>query len=467
MRSKKRPEKGYLLPDPITGYDLKCVTLKIPDDATYQAAFVGAMHTLDQWWNWEKSYEPGDTRAAQAALYWRTLIDEFLQIGECMPDLIDVRQNNMTPCILEKNIDGEWTAFADLQKCPPKIRYGATGDIEWSGDDGETWQPIDDPPPQPPRGEPPEGQDNKCLAAANAVAVILAAFQQCKADFDNGLSIIIVLSALISLLATLIFFPPAFAVVLATFTALYGILSSMTLADFSGPKQDALKCILFNHATLTDTTVTFDYGAVQDDVFARANFAPANIWAAIWYLLSILGSDGLNRAGSTTSVGESDCDDCDNPCEGDFCYSWPLPQPETNTSAHPWWGYFGATYGNPDVVIDQVANSGNPGDMVLEHFECDVTWNGLGTTPGEAKIFYVISGNDPLNPSNWVYLDSITPIVSGVNHLNFDGSQACGWFGVTASLQNISGGVQLTLSNVIASGQGCFLTRDIQEPYVC
>lgn len=81
MTSQAQKNSGYLLPEQLTGHPLLCVDLLIPDVDEYRAAFLGALGTLSDWWNWEKSYQPGDTRASQAALYWRQLFLDHLCIS--------------------------------------------------------------------------------------------------------------------------------------------------------------------------------------------------------------------------------------------------------------------------------------------------------------------------------------------------------------------------------------------------
>lgn len=71
---------GYLLPTPITGYDLICVTLKIPDVQEYRAAFRGAIKRLTEWHSWQRT---GDTKGSQAATYWRQIINDHLIIQDC------------------------------------------------------------------------------------------------------------------------------------------------------------------------------------------------------------------------------------------------------------------------------------------------------------------------------------------------------------------------------------------------
>jgi len=111
--SERQRKAGYLLPEQIDGHPLMCVSLKIPDVEEYRAAFVGALYTLAQWWSWEKSFEAGDTRATEAATYWRKLLLEEM----CMPAVcpIDLRQNPFDPCEIQKSTDGvNWvTAWRD------------------------------------------------------------------------------------------------------------------------------------------------------------------------------------------------------------------------------------------------------------------------------------------------------------------------------------------------------------------
>lgn len=83
MSSERQRKRGFILPDPVTGYDLLCVSLRIPNDPDYIAAFKGHLHELGKWWMWEKSMVSGDTRATDAALYWRTLLEEYLCMSDC------------------------------------------------------------------------------------------------------------------------------------------------------------------------------------------------------------------------------------------------------------------------------------------------------------------------------------------------------------------------------------------------
>ncbi|CAG1013087.1 hypothetical protein ANRL4_04834 [Anaerolineae bacterium] len=148
MTSEAQKNAGYLLPEQITGHDLICVRLRIPDVREYRAALRGALKSLTEWWNWEKSYQPGDTRASQAASYFRELINDYLIFEDCenQPMPIQFRQ---TDCLLEYSTDGgqTWLEAADLSVCAIP---GPQGDPGPTGPQGPAG-------PQGPQGAP--GQD--------------------------------------------------------------------------------------------------------------------------------------------------------------------------------------------------------------------------------------------------------------------------------------------------------------------
>lgn len=65
----------------------------IPDVSEFRAAFLGAITSLGQWWNWEKSYIPGDRRATRSAQVWRNALETF-RIGEgCDRDCYEFAPN--------------------------------------------------------------------------------------------------------------------------------------------------------------------------------------------------------------------------------------------------------------------------------------------------------------------------------------------------------------------------------------
>lgn len=173
MTSEAQKNAGYLLPEQITGHDLICVRLRIPDVREYRAALRGALKSLTEWWNWEKSYQPGDTRASQAASYFRELINDYLIFEDCenQPMPIQFRQID---CLLEYSTDGgqTWLEAADLSVCAipgpqgdpgPTGPQGPQGAPGQDGVDGQDGAPGGQPGSQPGGDEPIAEGDCKSI----------------------------------------------------------------------------------------------------------------------------------------------------------------------------------------------------------------------------------------------------------------------------------------------------------------
>lgn len=122
MSSKTQRNKGWLLPNQIDPGDRMCVQFEAPDLPEYRAAIAGAIYELSKWWNWDKSYEPGDKRASETALLFRTSIFETLQFIEpscdCEDQEDDPDEDDAPYWEDEDNVDGvsavgeffEWVA---------------------------------------------------------------------------------------------------------------------------------------------------------------------------------------------------------------------------------------------------------------------------------------------------------------------------------------------------------------------
>lgn len=339
--------RGYLTPDSVPE-DSQCRVLRIPNSTAWLSVFMGALLPLAQSESWQKSGTLTTQEAADAAL--DVIWNAYTNANQECP--LDVRQNEETPCILEKSFDGgeTWEEFANLQLCPPLVVIGADGTPYVSDDGGETYHPA--PVEALPR-TPVEGQDTVCLAAANAVAVFVAAYAQVQDYFGSEVLFLVAVAGIIALILALLGLPIAFGAAVTAFTELWNILSSLTADDFDSDVQHEFQCIIDCNSTLDEETgiVSVDYTAVLDEVGLR--WTPPvgfNIWTAIQYLLTIVGEDGLNRAASTTSIAEAECTDCG--C-GDSCNGFDDPGTfevwqRVETVPAPTWD---EGFGNPEPSI--------------------------------------------------------------------------------------------------------------------
>lgn len=329
-------KKGYLLPDPVDGYDLICLTLQIPDVREYRIAVYGALTELGKWWTWEKSGLPDDTRAKEAGEYWRSLIEQYLEIGDCAVPF-DVRQNPDTPCILEKSTDGgeTWVQFADLTLCPPDIKmidgvlYEKDGDSYVPVPRQSTGQPPLQPAPRPRTGS---AEDNRCNAAANATAAIVALNDAVRQPVLDGKNIFEIVGYVIQIIATIVDITPFSSLIMPTIQQIideFDVLSS----EYTDPDKDDLRCILYCDASDDGGIVTFDFAHVLLDL--EADGRPLFTLAAA--LLALIGESGLNYAASASTVTGATCSDCVD-CTDPSCFT------PADTNTHSWISCVGSNH---------------------------------------------------------------------------------------------------------------------------
>lgn len=118
MTSRAQKRRGYKLPSPVIPSATTCVKLTIPDADEYRNAIKTHLMELGNWWTWEKSYTPSDTRAKEAGEIWRDKLYRTLTIGTCdegtdMPYLL--RQSPTNKYHLQQSTDNgaTWTLAYD------------------------------------------------------------------------------------------------------------------------------------------------------------------------------------------------------------------------------------------------------------------------------------------------------------------------------------------------------------------
>jgi hypothetical protein len=254
----------------------------------------------------------GAVTVDEAVTRMMTMVNRYYEEECCM---FDVRQNEEEPCALEKSDDGgeTWTPFADLQLCVPLLRLGAGGKVQVSADGGETWTDAEVVTPEP--VPPTDGYDNKCLGARNAAEVYRLTWQEVYNAWAGDGQMAFGIIAFTSVLAAMIIFPPAVAVVWSFFLLMWELITQATGGEWTDAVTERLTCIFYcNSVENEDGTLNFNWTNVLSDIVAE-DIEENLIWAVIWYLAQMVGEDGTARAASTRSVPAYDCVDCGCPSE--------------------------------------------------------------------------------------------------------------------------------------------------------
>lgn len=420
----KKQVVGYLTPDTVPE-ESHCRVLRIPADTAWLSTFMGALLPLADPASWQKYGDLSVEEAADAAL--NVIWDAYTVANQECP--LDVRQNEESPCILEKNDGGGWTEFANLQLCPPLVVIGADGTPYISDDGGATYHPA---PVEPLPRTPVIGQDSKCLAAANGTAAMAAFYAQVAQYFSNEVLLLVALGGVIALVLALLGLPIALGAAIEAFTELWAVFSSFFSDDFDSDKQDIYRCILFCHSNLVDDVVTFDYdgvlGAVDELWTPISDF---NVWTAVHYLLLIIGGDGLQRAGATTSIASADCGDCD--CPSGECYEFNFSDGDPGATACVFYGEFSVDHyaescfggiGSDAYINVGLHLSQNGSGCPIDHIEIDIEpiVAGCGW-----EIYGSPTDNDPCT-TDLVLLASGTTVSTGIQTVGgfVDGSMYVG-----------------------------------------
>lgn len=230
-------------------------------------------------------------------------------------ELKDVRQNTELPCKLEKTFDGEtWEQFANLQLCPPKIRVGAGGGVEWF--DGTGWVPLPgggderyDGGYNPPWPTPPSGQTGNCLAAENIVAVFETSMLQGKVALEAGMIAMGIIASIGSILAP---FMPA-AIFVAVASSIGGMIfdgGTAFLTDVTSTTNlDTFKCAIETSSEADGSITADDFSAIKS--YLDAKMTDATIRALYEFWCDGLGPVGMSRMGAAAGINSGDCASCD------------------------------------------------------------------------------------------------------------------------------------------------------------
>lgn len=441
---------GFPLPS-VVDPDRVCVRLNIPNDPDHIAAFWGCLWLLTYWNQWHRD---GAHTGTQVAAVWKDVwfearnLNQHLDGCEIMP--FDVRQNEESPCILEKTEDNvNWVTFANLQLCPPNIRLVPGGGTEISTDGGETWTPVVVEPITPREGGTDD--ENRCLAAANAAVCIQAGYEEVRLKYGTTANVLILAMAALTIWGFFFVFAPVIAVVLPIIAAMIAV-GGFGSAVLNEDDLEAIQCILYCNSSISAGVVTFDFDQVVTEMQAHA-FLPVNI-AGI--MLPLLGEDGLNRAGATTSITEATCECEDCPAD-EWCYTWifsesdggwvgyNFPVPAVYGSGVGWQSQYatgpgyGGTYCNIEIDV--------PADSVITHMSAAITLSGSYSGAGSGTWLAYVQGGVDGNFTSGAYDPP-----SGASELSWDGTAIN--LQKLRFLSQIDGSVSMTILQITVRGTG-------------
>ena len=280
--------------------DTQCRGTVVPASREWLGLYSDALLELTYAYNYEQ-VEPTDLtpdETAQAAyLQYVAWLDSTCGGGSAVPTLPDLD----TPIYRRNPTTGRW-------------EYLNNG--EWVEPTGE------DAIPEPAPREEPTEPEQKCGAASNAAHVLRELYSAILSAYDENLAPAVNQANIAFQVAVAIGaeFGPVSAAFLAlsdfAWTVFTQALTEITNDDWSDEFEEILVCILQKASTVTDGVVTFDFFTVNSELvgfllpviddFVRVRWQ-------VWYLLQMIGEQGLNDAGGTTAVA-GDCVTCDTWC---------------------------------------------------------------------------------------------------------------------------------------------------------
>lgn len=290
---------------------------KLPSDAAWLGTFMGLIETLMDEENWQQ-FDGGITREAAAAI-WADIVQGMYD-SALTGVVVDVRQNAVTPCILEKTMDGVvWVPFADLTRCAPSILVKSTGQIMVGTGDGFGSYTYDPPGYYPPGADiwtditPTRAMtlqtNDLCTAAANLANVFRQVYRSAGQSLGSqpGLGILDIAGDIAGALAEIfgIEFLVEFATTLAgSWFALQALFSWSNMDD----KQfHEFVCLIKPTLSGSAGHWTVNGAALSTALAAKIASAGPLPWSFLNLIGTFFGAAGLNLGTKTTAYTSYDC----------------------------------------------------------------------------------------------------------------------------------------------------------------
>jgi len=290
--------KAQFLTPEFTSETLECRVLKIPDNKEWLGIFNSALLELLNQYNWEQ-VESGDLTIEQAISICTGILNDFWLPADCSDPTACVLPGGTR--LLRLNAEGHYEEYADGEWREPTGDYAV-----------------------PPVGERSEttADERKCAAAANAANVLKQTYEivtdMVAVHASNAEIIAAFVAGMVAYLGSWIALPlvALIEIGIAFFIAFVEIAEFMTADLWDAEFDTLLTCVLYECATDSGDVVTFDFTCVNEkmastvDLLSTDALNQLRLFGQVSFMLSVIGIDGLNIAGTTTEV-EGDCSDCD------------------------------------------------------------------------------------------------------------------------------------------------------------
>lgn len=288
----KREKSGFLYPDPISPYPLRCITLHIPDTPRYRAAFWGHLWQLARAATWYQNSPVPAGELVEVSNYWLEIL---------WPDY-------------QKYLAHEDDCEDCMDCCPdPITRFTENGFQEISTDNGETWEANAADPrflPIPFLPRPEATGDVKRCNAANSVRQLMEQATTTLIDTAGAWGAIQTLVDLILSIIAWVF--PGLGTVAAFFisivvSALFFAGRAAFIAAMTPAVFEAYQCILYCHMNDDGMIDQNGWVGIKLDIYEQIP-GIAGHW--LWGWVSSLGVSGINASTGMFTGTTADCTDC-------------------------------------------------------------------------------------------------------------------------------------------------------------
>lgn len=308
---------GYPTPSSVP-VDRACRTVTVPADAEWFGLLMGLMSVLTSEDAWQQ-FEGGISKE-DAACYWQEMVDSmYASVDEGCP--VDVRQNSVDPCILEKSSDGgvTWVQFADLLACPPVLNVKRTGQIVVGTRTAPgvfTFDPPDYAPPGAniwtditPTAQMAAQTNDLCTAAANLANVFRQVYKSIGQSLNAqpGLGVADIAGEIADVVSAEfgVTFLAEFANTLAG--SLFALQALFSFTNMDDKQFHEFVCIIKPTLSGSAGHWVVNGAALSTALSAKIASAGPLPWSFLNLIGTFFGADGLNLGTKTTAYASYDC----------------------------------------------------------------------------------------------------------------------------------------------------------------